>query len=152
MASWVTPALRMSTLLVNFSCWSLLPLVATYSACLAFWVWWRTRHPKIEFATEDCPSKIADEEASIGQPLPVAFPQTRMMGLRRPPLTIMIPTPTTPIAVVSRTPSAETYSSERDPYYATRDRKKSLGAESARSVPPKSARLSKQRPPPSILY
>ncbi|KAF7966085.1 hypothetical protein HWV62_40198 [Athelia sp. TMB] len=118
--------------------------IITYSACLAFWVWWRSRHPAEELTAPEMSNKF-DEEAAIGKPISVVTSPRARMQSRGPPLSITIPPSAPSTAVLSRTPTPETCTPGRD-------RKKSFGGDSTslRSArPPASARLSKQRPNPN---
>ncbi|KIM80723.1 hypothetical protein PILCRDRAFT_821980 [Piloderma croceum F 1598] len=134
----VCQVINMYILLAN---WVNPVLLITYSCCLAFLVWWRSRQPPSISIKAD----FNDDEASIGSYVPV------LQIAPRRPSALTLTTSTTPSATSLKSPSRTLDSWEQDSYINNSDRKASVG-ESAISPPSMAARLSKQRLPPSGLY
>jgi len=142
----VCQLINMYILLAN---WVNPGLLITYSCCLAFLVWWRSRHPPLIATKED----FDDEEASIttGHPSMLPIMTVPEIASRRPS-TLTLTIPTTPGTAPPITPSRRWHSWEQDIYVNRGGRKESSGGESTTSRPSMGARLSKQRLPPSVLY
>jgi len=137
----VCQLINMYILLAN---WVNPGLLITYSCCLVFFVWWRSRYPPSITTKAD----FDDEEASIA----TRHPSTLPVPEPRRPSTLTLTIPTTPGTAPPITPSRQWYSWERDIYADRGGRKESFGGESAISRPSVAARLSKQRLPPTTLY
>jgi len=116
-----------------------------YSCCLAFWVWWCSRQPP-SVATKSG----FDDEASIGTGNPSTIPTTTIpeRASSRNPSTLTLTILQTPVTASYRPPSRESFGCE---YSDCGNRKKSVG-DTKISRQSMSARLSKQRLPPSALY